>query len=104
MEEDVEEDIGEEFGAKRSNSNDEIGHAIPNFNHESEFPSPRDDDGDDENDNFLLSESKRKLLRMGKQSEDVDYRSFVFPCALVSLLLLLFASIRGRNKVSAKMN
>lgn len=97
-------DVGENIGAKRPNSDDENANAKSNLNQKTEVPSSRADDGDDDHDNFLVPESKRKLIRMGNQNDDVSYRSLAIPCVLVSLLLLLLVSIRGRNKVSAKMN
>ena len=92
-------DAGEGIGDKRSNSIDENETVKPNVDGESESPG-----GDDDNDHYLVPESKRKLIRMGKVDGDVNYKTLIFPSALVFLLLLVIVSVRRRNKVSAKMN
>jgi len=55
----------------------------------------------------LDKEPKRRLVRSGLQNpleNSANSQTFIFPAAVVLVLVILFCSFRGRRKDSAKMN
>lgn len=61
----------------------------------------RPSDGDDD---FLLSKSERKRLRLRYMAEEQDDQTFVFAGIVVLIVLVIVGSVRGRSKVGSKMN